>query len=305
MNQAMTNKLLRALEAAGGRARWARGCALAAAVAVVCSAPAAAGIAAHAHRSAQAAAPRNPSVYLDSTGDSGVAPDVFLTTVSNTYSGVVTFRVMFANRSPLNPDDVLSIILDTDQNPATGDESGMDYILQVHGASAVLARLLGGGRYEIVSAASVQAAWSDGEVVSVASSDLGDTTAFDFFLLGFVDSDTSVRDDSPDGTGVWSYKLGAPAISSVRATFSPQQPKAGARFRVKVASVLLASDESVVPDALTCRASVAGKALRVTAADGVCSLKVPKTAKRKLLRLVVKVRVRDQVKTLTYLRRVR
>jgi hypothetical protein len=254
---------------------------------------------------AAAAKHGNPSVFLDPVpGDGGAAPDIFVTTVANTLASVLDFKVVLSNRQTLGPDDILQVYVDADRNPATGDDAGFEYVIQVRSSDAALARLLPGGKYEVVEAPSLQASSAGGAVrIEIAASDLGNTTAFGFFVRTFISGNPGPFDESPDGTGVWEYTLRTPHIASLRTTFAPRAPRAGSALRVTVASAQLASGETVPLDGVTCRATIGGKRVRGSGTGG-CTLSVPRSARGKSLRLVVTGRFRDQTKSVKYALRV-
>jgi hypothetical protein len=253
-----------------------------------------------------AAASGKPSVFLDlRAGDGGTAPDIVAITLGNTTTDVLRFEIAFLNRNVFNADDVLQIYIDADRNSTTGDEDGIDYALQVHGQEALLARTLGSGRFELVDAPSVQTSWSGGVLhVEVAASDLGSPGSFWFYVHTFVIGGDTAFDDSPDGTDLWVYTLETPDIVRLQTQFAPSAPRAGARLRVKGVTAHLNSDEDVVPDGFTCRATLAGKALRGTG-TGSCSFSVPRGTKGKSLHVTVTAHFRDVTKTMTYTMRVR
>ena len=247
-----------------------------------------------------------PSVYLDlRAGDGGTAPDIVATTLGNTSTGILTFAVAFLNRSVLGPDDIVTVFIDADKNQQTGDEGGMDYALQVRGTEIRLARLLGAGRFELVDAPSVQGSWNSGvQSLQVAASDIGNPTSFWFFVHTFVVNGGDAFDDSPDGTALWDYTLQTPDIQSLQTQFTPTAPRAGSRFRVRAVTAHLISDEDVQPDNVSCSATLAGKGLKGSGA-GRCSFSLPRSAKGKALRVLVRAAFRDQTKAVPYKLRVR
>ena len=247
----------------------------------------------------------NPSVFLDPVpGDGGAAPDIFVTTVANTLASVLDFKIVLSNRQTLLPDDILQVYVDADRNAATGDDAGFEYAIQVRSSDAVLARLLPGGKYEVVDAPSLQASSAGGAVgIEIAASDLGNTTAFGFFVRTFIAGNPGVFDESPDGTGVWDYTLRTPHIASLQTTIAPRSPRAGSSLRITVRSAQLASGETVTLDSVTCRATIAGKRVRGSGAGG-CALALPRAARGKSIRIVVAGRFRDQTKTVRYTLRV-
>ena len=59
--------------------------------------------------------------YADPSGDSGIAPDITSVAVTNDDRGLLTFRLTIANRPALGADDVVAVLIATDDpNPYTG-----------------------------------------------------------------------------------------------------------------------------------------------------------------------------------------
>src|ERR671936_2499286 len=59
--------------------------------------------------------------FTDPTGDSGVAPDITSVTVANDDDGLLTFRVTIANRTALSADELIAVLIATDDpSPYTG-----------------------------------------------------------------------------------------------------------------------------------------------------------------------------------------
>ena len=75
----------------------------------------------------------NSQSFPDSTGEDAAAPDITSVDVSNTDTGMITFKINISNRPTFTPDMLLQIFIDTDGNPATGDPQslGADYAIQL------------------------------------------------------------------------------------------------------------------------------------------------------------------------------
>lgn len=75
----------------------------------------------------------NPTSYLDSSGENPAAPDITTLQASNDDAGNVTFRADVPNRPTLTDDMLLTIYVDSDANPTTGDpdELGTEYAIDV------------------------------------------------------------------------------------------------------------------------------------------------------------------------------
>lgn len=131
---------------------------------------------------AAAAGPGFTFLGRDATGDSGAAPDIVTGSVQQADSLATTllFRVELGNRTTLGADDAVVFGIDSDTNDATGP-AGKDYALMLlPGSVARLARY-GGGGFELMPSASLQALDRFG--VSVARSELGNPERFDVSFL--------------------------------------------------------------------------------------------------------------------------
>ena len=131
-----------------------------------------------------------------------------------------------------------------------------------------------------------------GVTFSINKSELGGTAAFDFWVgtqLG--DPSGNAADTAPDGDAVWTYTMqasapAAPTITKLVVPASSVLPKAGTTFTFRVSHVMLSTNELTAPDRVTCKATLAGKALASTRPGG-CTWKLPKTARRKTLVVTV------------------
>ena len=86
---------------------------------------------------------------------------------------------------------------------------------------------------------------------------------------------------------MWPYVLTfAPELRSVKPTFTPLKPRAGKRFSVSGARVVLGTGETVRAESVTCSGRLGGKALRLA---GRCAWSLPPSAKGKRLTVIVKV----------------
>src|SRR5579883_1803177 len=72
--------------------------------------------------------------YTDPSGDSGSAPDITAVDVSGDSAGSLTFAVTFSPPT-LAADEGLGVYVDSDQNAATGNRDGADYVLFVYSDS--------------------------------------------------------------------------------------------------------------------------------------------------------------------------
>src|SRR6266498_5586711 len=76
--------------------------------------------------------------FPDPSGDGkGAAADVTQVAVSNDFDGNITFSATFANRTSLEPDDLIFIYLEVDRNDATGP-NGTEYAIGLRSSGAEL-----------------------------------------------------------------------------------------------------------------------------------------------------------------------
>ena len=270
--------------------------------AVVLALVAAGGAPAHVERSSA-----NSMSFTDPVGDSGAKPDISGGTVSNDDAGNLTFTVQFANRPVLSPGDFVEIFIDADNASWTGSE-GFEYIVQYSLASTPATSELqrwDGTQYVTVSTATVNGSYAGGTLtLSLSFRALDDTAKLRFFVHS--DSSANVEDtdfdEAPDGLHVYSYQVKVPLL--VDAFKAPAKVKAG---RSATAALTVTTDDDV-HGGVACRATLGGKPLRGQgswvglllvprpspagdtaspyAYKGVafCTWKVPKTARRKLLK---------------------
>src|SRR5262249_54628651 len=80
-------------------------------------------------------APGPPVTFTDPSGDSGTAPDITTVLVSNDANGRIDFQIDVPGQPGLRPDCLLFLVMDTDNNPATGapNTEGGDYYIAMYG----------------------------------------------------------------------------------------------------------------------------------------------------------------------------
>jgi hypothetical protein len=250
--------------------------------------------------------------YNDPPGDAGTALDV--TTVDVEDNGTdFGFRVLFPPGFP-DENQIVEILLETDDNPATGRTSdGADYLLFFQGgnpASYGLAKL-DGDHLTDVHFDDVEVVWGTGLEFDIAAADLGVKTGFDFKVVTGVGLPLRPpnMDVAPD-TGFWHYDLGGPPQTIVLdrvLTTAPKKPRVGKAFELRVAIRLLRGEESTIraPDALMCSAFAGKSKVKTTVKllspnAAACDLTVPKKTKGKTLAIRVTARYGEQVKGATY-----
>jgi hypothetical protein len=271
-------------------------------VAVVLALVAAGGASGHAQHSWV-----NSTSFTDPVGDSGAKPDITGGTVSNDDAGKITFTVAFANRPVLSPGDFIEIFVDADNAAWTGNEGFeyvVDYSFDTSPATSELTHW-DGTQYSTVTTATVNGSYTGGTLtLTLSYRALGDTAKLRFFVYSdsSADEEDTDFDDAPHGNEVFSYQVKIPLLFD--AFKAPAKVKAG---KSATAALALTTDDEA-HGGVTCRATIAGKPVRgqgswvgvllvprISPAGDVaspfaykavvfCSWKVPKTAKRKLLK---------------------
>jgi hypothetical protein len=220
--------------------------------------------------------------FSDPAGDSGAAADVTDVGVVNTARNDVIVEIKLPNRPTLEGTaSHVYIDFDTDRNRATGSE-GAEYLFVVDAAenSFDFAKW-NGTDWESAPSDGIQVEYQTGVLVILFNvSHVGGSKHFDFWISTFEGDDIEGDHDfAPDGDAVYTFELTPPKIVAASARYSSLAPKAGKKFSVKEILAELDDTSSAKP-AFTCRATLAGKALRSV---GKCAWAVPRTAKGKKL----------------------
>ena len=240
------------------------------------------------------------------------APAITGVTVSNDDNGKVTFAISISNRPALTSDMDISIFLDTDQNPSTGDPNvgGADFGIDLSGNSVDLAKWNGSGlMYMNPSPASLVYTYSNGPTISVDAADIAPgLTGFNFFVVAA--SGIGGTPDNPDYStahvdfapaanhGMFNYPIKVTPLQISVASFKTSAAVAGKTLTASMAVSSTRADALTSGATVTCSAKVGGKALAVKArsfANGTatCSWQIPKTAKHKKIAGSVAVSVQN------------
>jgi hypothetical protein len=224
----------------------------------------------------------------DPTGDSGSAPDLTGMTVRFDDQDADALVVKIAYAGSLTSGSDIVVGLDTDLNPATGSDTGADYLItlvpSINGTVAAAFSRWQSSQYVAFTPASPYAsAARDGQAeVIFCLCDVGNPLRFGIFVRSEVTgaTDTDLMPDAGTAT------INLPLVRSVLASTSP--PRAGAPFAVSIAGVRLWADPTHVlkPQSVTCTASLAGRAL---AGSRPCRWSLPASARGKKLVLNIKV----------------
>jgi hypothetical protein len=247
--------------------------------------------------------------FADPAGDQqGTAPDVTTVVASNDAKGQIELRITVSNHPALATDSELFVLFDTDRNGATGATNalGAEYFFYIDGSD----RTYGLGRWtgtEFDFSAptnTAEVSYDAGvAVISINKGELGNTAGFNFWVRGIQHTgpDTSNLDDAPDD-GVYTYALtAAPKVRLGPLVLVVGQPRAGRTWSVKVKWVrVIGTSQLVVPDKVTCRATLGGRSFRGKGKGG-CTFTIPADARGK--RLTVRITVNVGTVSRTYVQR--
>jgi hypothetical protein len=231
--------------------------------------------------------------------------------VTNDDTGQYLFDVGLA--APYSGSVGMSLYLDTDLNPATGDPQslGAEYLIIDDNAAQSFYFLMWDGTAWVDSPtnATVKDLLSTDNkhvLLSVNKSEIGNSTGFNFFLVSIEgDASDGHWDAAPSGTGSWQYKFQTPLKLALVAAKS-FAVKAGGTWDLAVVVGRADTGGTVGPEGtLVCSATsgstklklaghsfISGGSGKPTAA--VCSFKVPKSLKHKVLHATVTVSYQGQ-----------
>jgi hypothetical protein len=275
---------------------------------------------ASAHRAAAA-----PTTFTDPTGDSSGAPDLTTVAVGDEYaSGTITVAVTAAGYAvPLSEGAAVVLVsLDTDKNPATpAGQYGVEYQLfafnEPDGTGWFITHW-NGSEFALVSQTPTMNFVRNGDVLTwtLNKADLGGTTGFNFGVLSAkLDANSAVvgGDRAPDD-GVWSYDLSTapppPPPTTTAAAVKPMIGKpatvparatAGKKLTVSFRVTRSDNGKPLTTGKMICDPSVQGKVIKhaesFKGGTARLSFTIPKSAKGKLLKVKVTIKVGGQSTT--------
>lgn len=235
--------------------------------------------------------------FSDAVGDSGAAPDITDVDVGNdVVLGPIVFWVTLANRPDgLTGDDALTVYLNTDRNPATGD-AGSDFAVTLD-ADSVGAYRWDGAQYAAIDAPSLSARFSKPDEavrIGIHPNHLGGVTAFEFLIESELGD---AFDDAPNGPPEWPYTLSAGPLqlAVIGSAVVPKRPTAGKVFAAAIQVGRRDINEVLELGKVGCTLRVGTRSLRATGSGireglAVCSWRLPKSAKGKLVRASVSLK---------------
>ena len=252
--------------------------------------------------------------YGDPAGDGGTAADVTKVTVGSDRAGTIQFDVSYG--APATGAEPLTFLfLDTDMTSTTGDVDfdGAEYAF-AHDPTDHAYEFMrwNGADWEVSPSDSTVRVFSvpTGLRIVVNRSDLGNTAGFNFWVGTMAgEPDARQRDSAPD-QGTWNYTLaaGGPDIRGVLVTRVPLAPRAGRPFTVTPTELQLPATGTSAglapkPDSYSCRATLGVKAIAGSGVGG-CTWTLPKTARKRMLAVVVTVNYQGATKSVPFAYRV-
>jgi hypothetical protein len=263
--------------------------------------------------SGPAAPAANSQNYEDSTGENPAAPDITTMVVSNDDAGIVSFRINVPNRPTFTRDILVEVLVDTDNNPATGDPDflGADYAIELFQGEAALFRWDGEGFTRTPGnppATSLLFSYQGGATIRISATELGNTKRFRFstFVIsgitfddvtGEPDFTNAVGDIAPAaGAGLYSYevKITPATLVARRFTQVPAKPAAGKPFTLRLVAARSDTGAVIQNGRVTCvgragNARLKAQIARVVAGAATCTWNIPPAAKGKTFRGSVKL----------------
>jgi hypothetical protein len=252
--------------------------------------------------------------------DDLVAPDITSVQVSNTSTGVITFRVTIASHSTLPPRSRIAVLFDLDGLQATGfngfeysirhdiDDTGQPQVVFERWDEPSL-------QFVVLPTPGVTSEFASGVyTLSIPRRLLENTISFEFGMytaaLNLSALSRSSVDDAPNAD-LWRYELTglpAPRLVSPRLTAVPARPLAGRTFTLRT-EVRRSDTQLVVASAsVTCTARLGSKRLRAvgnfTSGRARCAITVPRGSKGKTIRGTMTVRAAGARLTRTFSYRV-
>lgn len=235
--------------------------------------------------------------FTDSTGDSGTAPDISTVTAANDAAGNLTFTVR-TNQAALAADAVVFIVFDVDQNPQTGS-NGVEAFFLI-GADGWEFVKWNGTEFVPAGAPSANGSYANGVATfKVSKADLGGVEKFTFWsdTVQFDAAGNVVAEDTaPNGDSAYEYALVKPLVlRASTVTAVPARPLSGALFTVGTRITRADNGAALASGTVRCTARVGTAPLRATGrlsrGVAICSMRLPKTAKGKMLRGTIKFTV--------------
>ena len=242
----------------------------------------------------------NYQKYTAPSGNTGSAPDIIGTVVSNDPAGNLTFEITLANAPDLSNAEI-DVLLDSDQNASTGNTGngapGLDYAVWAYQGRIVICRWTGSECSPgIPQPANAAYTYANGVLsYTVAPADIGVTGGFNFLVISYAAPQPSEGniDGAPD-FGTWNYQIvaGAPKLAPAKVVVT--NANAGKSLVVGMAVARQDSGVLLTSGTVACKATIAGAgAVKGTGGfvkeAAICAFKIPKTAKGKTIKGTITV----------------
>ena len=255
----------------------------------------------------------NSQTFPDSVGEDPNAPDITSVVVSNDDAGNIAFKINISNRPALTSDMDIQLIMDSDNNAATGDPTafGADYLIDlVPGRVGLYKYTPATQDYRFASSQTSLTFSYDatGAAIHISAADLGGTKLLHFGAFvasgivldanGNPDFTNAKTDLAPDpGHGLYTYQVLTKLTLAVQAfVYAPKPAKQGKNFVAGFAATESDTAGPVTNGTVACTATAGLKhlvALTHAVKNGVvaCSWHVPLKTKGKMLRGTVSLTV--------------
>jgi len=252
----------------------------------------------------------NTVTFQDSRGEDPQGPDITAVTVANDNTGLITFKIDVPNRAQLSGEKLIDIVIDADNNKATGDQDplnpGADYAVELFQQQANLYQW-DGQTYSRSAAGPSQATliFADsptGPTISINAVELGNTKKFNFSTTvisglrfddsGNLDFANAHADFAPDlGHGLYPYDVKVAPLKLLVKNFKaiPSRPRAGRAFTMQMGAVRNDTGAAIQGGTVKCAAKAGGTTLaarthRFANKVAVCTWSIPASARGKTFR---------------------
>jgi hypothetical protein len=266
----------------------------------------------------------NTTTYQDSTGEDTQGPDIKSITVSNDNTGLVSFDVNVPNQASLSGEKLTDLLIDSDNNPATGDPDplnpGADYAIELFQNQVNLYKWDGQTYSRTASGPSqatlVFAQGANGPTIKISAVELGDTKKFNFNVTaisgvtfdasGNLDFTNARADFAPDlGHGLYNYEVKTAPLRLLARNFKVGSARAGALFTVRMTAVRNDTGAVLQGGTVKCAAKISGKSIgarvhKIANKQAQCGWQLPGSARGKRITGSITVVFEGQKVTKTF-----
>lgn len=243
--------------------------------------------------------------FQDSVGEDSQGPDIKSVTVSNDNTGLISFDVNVPNQASLSGEKLTDLLIDSDNNPATGDpdplNQGADYAIELFQNQVNLYKW-DGQTYSRTASGPPEATLiftqgASGPKISISSTELGDTKKFNFNVTaisgvvfdasGNLDFTNAHADFAPDlGHGLYSYDVSTAPLKLVARNVKIGVARAGGLFSVRMVAVRNDTGAVLQGGTVKCAAKINGASIgakthKFANKQAVCAWQIPGSARGK------------------------